>query len=131
MLGRKDFTPDEIFAAIDAVRTQLAAFRALPAAASGDLEATYFNGMTLALDRRFVHRLRAVAGKDGTPLNELEMIVESLTNNGGVLRPLSPIKYDAGTSVLGIGIGEPIALTAEQFEKLTTAVFDELSTKFA
>jgi hypothetical protein len=30
--------------------------------------------MTLMLDRYFVHRLRMVTGKDGNPLNEVELI---------------------------------------------------------
>ena len=45
-----------------------------------------FNNMTLILDRYFVHRLRTVTGKDGNPLNEVELLSESLMNNDGVLR---------------------------------------------
>ena len=58
-------------------------------------KAGYFNDLALALDRRYVHRLRIVTGKDGTPLNELEMLVESLLNNGGELRGNNVIKYAA------------------------------------
>jgi hypothetical protein len=39
--------------------------------------------MTLVLDRYFVHRLRVVAGKDGNPLNEIELLTDSLMNNDG------------------------------------------------
>jgi hypothetical protein len=36
-------------------------------------EVLFFNNMALVLDRYFVHRLRMVTGKDGNPLNEVEM----------------------------------------------------------
>jgi hypothetical protein len=44
------------------------------------------NNMTLVLDRYFVHRLRVVTGKDGNPLNEVELLSDSIMNNDGVLR---------------------------------------------
>lgn len=46
----------------------------------------FFNGLTLVLGRYFVHRLRMVTGKEGNPLSEVELLTESLMNNGGVLR---------------------------------------------
>jgi hypothetical protein len=55
-------------------------------------EAHFFNNMTLALDRYFVHRLRMVTGKDGNPLNEVEMLSDSLMNNNGILRDSNVIK---------------------------------------
>ena len=76
MLGRKDFTKDEIANGKAAVARQLQAFDALPKPAQAALQdAEHFNDLALALDRRYVHRLRSVTGKDGTPLNELELIV--------------------------------------------------------
>ncbi|MDT7743427.1 MAG: hypothetical protein QOE59_2505 [Actinomycetota bacterium] len=36
----------------------------------------------LAPDRRFVHRVRPVAGKDANPLNEVELLVESVLDHG-------------------------------------------------
>ena len=48
-------------------------------------EPLFFNNMTLALDRYFVHSLRMVTGKDGNALNEVELMSDSLRNNDGVL----------------------------------------------
>ena len=42
---------------------------------------TYFNNMVLVLDRYYVHRLLMVTGKDGNPLNEVELLAEPLMNN--------------------------------------------------
>ena len=50
------------------------------AIAEAMLEAGYH---VVSLDRRYVHRIRSVTGKDGNPLNELELVTESLMNNGG------------------------------------------------
>jgi hypothetical protein len=97
MLGRKTYTQEELDHARTAIGAQLAAYDSLVAAvdatsdpgAKAALEAfepLFFNNMTLVLDRWFVHRLRAVAGKDGNPLNEVELLSESLMNNDGVLR---------------------------------------------
>jgi hypothetical protein len=95
------------------------------------LEPVFFNAAVLALDRRFVHRVRMVTGKDGTPLNELELIADSLMNNGAVLRDNSVIKYVPENSVLELKVGDRIALTADQFERLAAAVFAELAEKYA
>jgi adhesin HecA-like repeat protein len=129
VLGRKNFTQEELDAARSAVDAQLAAYRTLGAPADG-VEATYFNAMALALDRRFVHRLRGVTGKDGTPLNELELIADSLMNNDGVLQGNTVVTYDAGRSVTGLKIGDPVGLTAGDFERLATGVLDELTAKY-
>jgi hypothetical protein len=131
MLGRKDFTQDEVSNGEAAVQRQLAAFDAVPTAAQTALQkADHFNDLVLALDRRYVHRLRSVTGKDGTPLNELELIVESLLNNGGVFRELNVIKYKPEDSVVGLKAGDHIRLTRDDFAKLSAGVFDELRAKY-
>jgi hypothetical protein len=94
------------------------------------LETPLFTNMTLALDRYFVHRLRTVTGKDGNPLNEVEMLADSLMNNNGVLRASTVIKLIPEKSVVGLRIGDRIQLTADQFERLSTAFFAELERKF-
>jgi hypothetical protein len=141
MLGRKDYTQDELDNAKTAINQQFAAYKKLDKAVrdSGDqksvaaleaLEPLLFNGMTLALDRRFVHRLRMTTGKDGTPLNEVELVTESLMNNDGVLRGNNVIKFEPDESVLGLDVGDRIAVSAAQFERLSKAVFAELDEKF-
>ncbi len=143
MLGRKNYTPEEIDHARAAVQQQLAAYRRLagengskptdaaePPADLGDFEVLYFNNMALVLDRYFVHRVRMVSGKDGNPLNEVEMIADSLMNNDGILRGNNVIKYVPGQSVVKLQIGERIQLTAEDFERLSTAFFGDLEAKY-
>lgn len=141
MLGRKDYRPDELASAQKAVKQELAAYKKLvkaveaasdpqAAAALEALEPQLFNNLTLALDRYFVHRLRSTTGKDGNPLNELELVSESLMNNNGVLRGNNVIKYVPEDSVLKLDVGDEIKLSAAQFERLAKACFADLETKF-
>jgi hypothetical protein len=142
MLGRKDYTPEELDAATTAVGATLAAYRTLVdaigratddpevTAALGAFEPHLFTELALALDRRFVHRLRVVTGKDGSPLNELELMTESVMNNDGVLRGNNVIKLKPGETVLKLEPGERIALSAAQFERLSDAVLAEIRAKF-
>jgi hypothetical protein len=86
--------------------------------------------MVLVLDRYFVHRLRMVTGKDGNPLNEVEMLWDSLMNNDGILRGSNVIKLIPDQSVLKLSIGDPIRITEEEFERLSAAFFAEIESKF-
>ena len=63
-------------------------------------EPRYFNNLTLVLDAYFMHRTRALEGKDGNPLNEVRMLCSSLLTNDGVLAADKTIKYNPETSVL-------------------------------
>jgi hypothetical protein len=139
MLGRKDYTKEELVHAKAVVDQQLTAYKKLIKAVEGaakaktalaGFETPCFNNMVLALDRPFVHRLRMVTGKDTSPLNELELLVESLMNNGGVLRGNNVIKYVPDQSVLKLEMGDQIELKAAEFERLARAVFVELETTF-
>ena len=137
MLGRKDFTRDEIDRAKAMVDQQLTTYRALAAATSGGagvaalaaFEPAFFDGLVLALDRCFVHRVRAVSGKDANPLNEVELLVESLLV-GDTLRTNKVIKWVPENTVLGLADGDPIALTEAQFTALADAFCTELESRF-
>jgi hypothetical protein len=142
MLGRKDYTQEELVHARDAVKQQLAAYKKLlkPLNGGGDdpqvapaveaFETLLFNNMTLVLDRYFVHRLRSSTGKDGNPINDVELLADSLMNNGGELRGNDVIKYKPEESVLKLELGDPIRIRAAEFERLSTAFLADLESKF-
>jgi hypothetical protein len=133
MLGRKSYTQEELDNARTAIGEQLAAYKRLEAEAGPAREAfepLFFNNLVLVLDRWFVHRIRAVAGKDGNPLNEVELLADSLMTGDGVLRGNNVIKLVPEQSVLKLEIGDPIAIGAERFERLADAFFAEIEAKF-
>lgn len=137
MLGRKTYEQEELDHARSDVDAQLAAYRKLasatPAKAKGALaefEPLFFNNLALALDRYFVHRIRSVTGKDNNPLNELELICDSLLNNGAIMRGNNVIKYVPETSVVKLVLGDPITLTETDFTALSTAFLAEIEARF-
>lgn len=141
MLGRNSFTPAEIESGKRTIAAGLAAFDTLAAAvratddakavsALAALEPVYFDSLALALDRFYVHRVRAVSGKDGNPLNELELLADSLLANDGVFAGNKVIKHVPETSVLGLAPGDPVRLSRDEYERLSTAFFAELERRF-
>ena len=139
MLGRNSFTTDEVNHAKAAIADQISAYKALAKATGADkhgqaaldtFEPLFFNNLALALDRYFVHRIRPVTGKDGNPLNELELIAESLMNNNNVMAASKVIKMVPDNSVVKLHVGDTIALNLDQFERLSTAFFEDLERKF-
>ena len=139
MLGRKTYTREEFDQASAAITHQLATYAALAGVAEGSPKGTaalaafeplFFNNLTLALDRFFVHRVRPVTGKDGNPLNEVEMITEALLNNNGVFAASKVIKLVPEKSVAKLAFGAPIRLTADQFERLSAAFLAEIESRF-
>ena len=100
------------------------------ASALAAFEPLFLNNMTLALDRFFVHRIRAVTGKDGNPLNEVELMTDSLLNDNGVLRGNNVIKLIPEQSVVKLQIGERILLSADKFERLSNAFLAEIESRF-
>jgi hypothetical protein len=141
MLGRKNYTRDELAHAKSAIAAQLAAYDTLAAAVNAssdpklvaaleDFEPLFANNMVLVLDRYFVHRLRVVTGKDSNPLNEVELLVDSLINNGGVLRGNNVIKLVPEQTVVKLEVGNRITLSAAQFAQLSKAFLAEIKAKF-
>ena len=142
MLGRKNYTQEELDHAKAAIDQQLAAYKKLVKAIDGAtsdpkvaaaleaFEPLFFNNMTIVLDRYFVHRIRVVTGKDGNPLNEVELLSESLMNNDGVFRGNNVVKLEPAETVLELDLGERIALSADDFERLAEAFLDDLRVKF-
>lgn len=141
MLGRKTYTQPELDHARAAVAEQIAAYDTLARAvdAAADARATsalatfeplFFNNMVLVLDRFFEHRVRQVAGEDGNPLNEVELLADSLMNNDGLLRASSVIRLVPGETVLALESGDRIRLTAAQFDRLARAFLAEIETRY-
>src|SRR6478735_8043986 len=134
MLGRNSYTQDELDTCRAAVKGQLEAYRRLTAAVGPEavdgFEAPFCNNLVLALDRWFVHRIRAVSGKDGNPLNEVELIAEAVMLHDGVMPKSTVIKYVPADTVLGIEVGEKVSLSAEDFERLSAAFLAEIERRF-
>ena len=139
MLGRNAYTQEELDQARSAIARQQAAYRKLLDAAGDDppaeaaraaFEPLYFNGLVLVLDRLFVHRVRAVSGKDTNPVTEVEVLADSILGNGGVLRTGKVIKWIPESSVTKLADGDPIALTQAQFGRLATAYFAGIQARF-
>ena len=137
MLGRKTYTHDEINNARFALAEQLTAYGTLVAEANGetaqaalaDFEPLFFNNLVLVLDRFFVHRVRKVTGTDCNPLNEVELIAESLLTNNAVLRGNAVIKYAPANTIVQLEIGDDIRLTAAEFDRLSTAFLAEIEAR--
>ncbi len=129
---------DECRARMDA---QLATYKKVVSAAGTDKASStrsaveafaplFFNNLTLVLDAYFVHRTRAIEGKDGNALNQVRMLCTSILGNDGVLAADKTIKYTPEKSVLKLRIGDEIRLDEAQFRALFTAFFSEIERKF-
>lgn len=137
MLGRTGYTRDEINNARFALAGQLTAYATLAAESTGetaqaalaDFEPLFFNNLVLVLDRFFVHRSRAATGTDGNPLNEVELIADSLIANHAVLRANPAVTYLPADSVVGLELGDDIRLTAAEFDRLADAFFAEVEAR--
>jgi hypothetical protein len=144
MLGRKSYTEEELDQGRKTIDQQLGAYRKLVKelpvrnpgkaldSARGSFESRFFNNMALVLDRLFVHRLSGPEheGKDGNPLNELRIIVDSLISHEGKMRSDKKIKLAPDQSVVGLAVGDRIELTEDQFTRLASAFFEELERRF-
>ena len=82
--------------------------------------------MVLALDGYFRHRARNVEGKDGNPLNKVQMLCASLTQDDGKFEANRRIKWRPETTMLGYQIGDEMRLTGADFARLSKAFFADL-----
>lgn len=141
MLGRESYTREEIDTARAMIEADLRAYRRLPdAAKTKEFEALYFNRAVLLLDYLFVHRLRAVEGKDGDPLIEVRVLCNSILLNGGRLQVETPIDWpmSAGRSlklppeksILKLKAGDQVKLSQADFIRLSEAFFAALEEKY-
>jgi hypothetical protein len=144
MLGRKNYSQEEIDQGRTAIDLQLAAYQELVkvvtsatsdkkvSAALDAFEAQFFNNLALVMDRYFVHRLAGpnYEGKDGNPLNEVRIITDSILTNSGLMRSDKQIKLTPDKSVVKLDVGDRIKLTEDDFERLSAAFFAELERRF-
>ena len=137
MLAVTSYSQDYIADCRSRMEAQLASYAALRSSARGAgdaaveaFEELFFGNLVLVLDGCFVHRTRAMEGKDGNPLNEVRMLCTSILRNHSVLGADKTIKYRPETSVLKLGIGDEIRIDQEQFRQLCDAYFTEIERKF-
>jgi len=71
-----------------------------------------------------------VADNDGDPLNEGEMVCDSLMNNDGILRGNKVIRLVPGQSVPKLNIGDAIGITGEESERVSAAFLAEIEREF-
>lgn len=74
-------------------------------------ERLFLNNMVLVLDSMFVHRTRAIEGKDDNPLNEVRELCNSILKSN----------HNSGVSV---------RLTFSEFEKLSKSFFEEIEKRY-
>lgn len=141
MLAVKTYDQDYIDDCRAQMEAQLAAYESLTSSARTakassarsvvePFASLFFNNLILVLDSYFMHRTRAIEGKDGNPLNEVRMLGNSILHNHGVLCADKTIKYNPETSVLKLRIGDEIRLDKGQFVLLFKSYFSEIEHKF-
>jgi hypothetical protein len=141
VLAVKTYDPQYIDDCYSLMEAQLAAYKFLVAGADAakasnlrtafeSFEPLFFNHLVLLLDAYFVHRTRAIEGKDGNPLNEVRMLCTSILSHRGVLMADKTIKYDPEASILKLKLGDEIRIGEAPFLALFRAYFAELRRRF-
>jgi hypothetical protein len=120
VLGRTSYTTEELESCRDHVDALLAAWEA-DAVEDSTLEGLVFVQAVVALDAWFVHRLRSQEGKDGNPMNEVRVLADSVVANDGIVRVEGGIRWVPERTVLGLGVGDEVVVTANGFERLAAA----------
>jgi hypothetical protein len=143
MLAVTSYPQDYVDACRRRMEAQLAAYDELTASLAGSgaakaragkalesFEPLFLDNLVLALDECFVHRTRAIEGKDGNALNEVRMLCTSILHGGGVLTADKTIKYRPEASVLKLGIGDEVTLDTGRFRQLLDAFLAEIERRF-
>ena len=128
MLAVTEYSPDHINRCRRRIEADVAAVS--KSKVNGAAETAFFNNMVLSLDHYFVHRVRKNEGKDGTPLNEVRVLCDSLTDNDGVLAADKTIRLDPEKSILGLEVGDEIKLTEADFRRLANGFLAELESRY-
>lgn len=134
MLAVARYAEDYIHECQSRMEAQLAAYDLLAFSASDEalasFEPFFFANLALTLDASFVHRTRAIEGKDGSPLNGVRMPCNSILRDSGVPAADKTIEYKPESPVVKLEIGDEIRFEAAKFRALSDAVGGEIERRF-
>jgi hypothetical protein len=134
MLARSSYSAAQIAAARAAFADLVDAWTEIAArsaqSARERAERQVFAQMVVALDGWFAHRLRAAEGKDGNALNEVRLLAQGITANGGYFPSDATIRWRPDASVTGFRAGDRIEMSAESFSRLSGAFLAGIAARF-
>ena len=87
----------------------------------GTLESIVFAQAVVVLHAWFADRAPEREGAGTNPLLEVRAVADSVTGNDGVLRMAAPGAWVPERSVLRLGVGDEVTITANRFERLAAA----------
>ncbi len=90
------------------------------------LEAEYFNNMLIVLESYFEGPSGGGAPVGGRAGDEVRLLCRSLREGGGTVLEDGAPRTDPSGTVLGLSVGDPIALSQEQYVRLADAFFREV-----